>query len=137
MNAEGSGATVSAKIDGELLEQFDEWWGNADEIESRSEALRQLMRDAVGTPTYTSTPLAPPTDDETLEYGYRQLCRAANKDGIVREETALQVCCGGPRNLSKDEVKPLVLHKLADKGYLRFTSDFYGTNRIKLNGWNQ
>jgi hypothetical protein len=133
MNPSGS-ATVSLKADGELVESFDEWVESSS-YGSRSAALRGLMREAVdGSPT-TGTPLVPPSDDLLAE-SYRKLSRAANGDGVIRDDRAKRLLAGGSNNLSKGDVTDMVLLPLREMGYLRRRANLRGETAWKLNGWN-
>lgn len=133
LNESGPGATVSASgVPAELVETFDEWVEQS-RYESRSEALRDLMRQAVGNRPEFETPLEPPRDD-ALNHAYKRLVDAANNHGTIRHETALRVCTNGPRNLSKPEVEGLVLNNLRRRGYLQRLANLYGDAAWKLRG---
>lgn len=130
----GSGTSVSVKVNGDLLAAFDEWWQSG-KYESRSEALRALVRGAVNGHVDTSAPLQPPADD-LLAYGYERLVAVANPDGIIRDDTARKACTNGPRNLSKEEVPAMVLKPLTRRGYVTRLSNIYGHTSWKLHGWD-
>lgn len=131
-NPSGSGATLSAKVDGSLIEAFDQWCESGD-ISSRSEGVRVLLRDAVDGHAPQGLPRQPPVDDQ-LDYAYRQLVDAANGDGIVPVRGAKRVCSGGPRNMSKQEVFDMALKPLMRRGYLRRRSDLYGHTAFEVLG---
>lgn len=125
---------VSARIGGIRLEKFEK---HIDETgESKSELIRKGI-DAIlsGTMVESTPPLHPPAENH-LEYGYRQLFKAANADGYVKSDTAKRVCSGGPENIAKSEVYDLVLKKLLRRGYIKRTSNLYGDTAYKLTGWN-
>ena len=132
----GPGATVSASSVPEgLVDEFDDWVDRGDRFDSRSEAIRGLMRNAVGsTPEYV-TPLEPPRN-ERLARGYKRLCQAANKNGVVRRDSARKACTNGPQNLSKQEVDALVLEPLDRRGYITLQSNLYGDSAWKIVGWD-
>lgn len=131
----GPGATVSASsVPEPLIEDFDDWIARGDRFESRSEAIRALMGQAIGgTPEYV-TPLEPPKN-ERLARGYKRLCQAANSNGIVRPKTAKKACTNGPQNLNKKEVDALVLRPLNRRGYLNLQGNVYGDFAWKIVGW--
>jgi hypothetical protein len=128
-------ATVSLKADEELVDSFDEWVEGS-RFDSRSAALRGLMRDATDRPLDTGTPLVPP-DDELLGESYRKLCRASTGDGVIKHERARRVLAGGPENLSKSDVLDMVLRPLHRRGYLLRRANLYGATAWKLVGWDE
>jgi Arc/MetJ-type ribon-helix-helix transcriptional regulator len=123
----------SVRIHEDLLESFDEWVEDS-EHDSRSKAIRALMREAVDDSPEAATPLQPPAE-ERLAAPYRKLCRAASRDGLVPHQTALRVCAGGPENLSKGEVTDLVLRPLQRRGYLTREGNIYGESAWRLVRW--
>lgn len=135
MNDSGN-ATVSASVPSPILEEFDEWVEKSD-YESRSEALREVMRDASGGSAHFETPLRPPTEED-LEWAYRRLCQVASQHGVVRGDTAKRVCSGGRPGYSKEEAQALLIHKLHRRNYIRQISDSQGRNTAwKLVGWSE
>lgn len=134
LNPSGDGATVSASgVPEELIAEFDDWWEQSD-YDSRSQAIRGVMREAVDGPVETTTPLVPP-DEDRLEWGYRKLCAAANGSGVIKTKRAKRVCSNGPENLTKEEVPDLVLHPLRRRGYVRRLSNLYGAESWAIVGW--
>lgn len=124
----------SIRMHEDLLEEFDEWVEHSDH-DSRSKAVRALIRDAVESPPDTQTPLQPPTE-ERLAAAYRKLCLAASRDGIVKHETAIRICAGGSENLSKGEVTDLVLRPLQRRGYLTREGNLYGEHAWRIVRWD-
>lgn len=94
------------------------------------------MRDAVGgEPSSDIMPLRPPAERH-LAVSYRKLCQAAYPTGIVKKRTAERVCSNGPENLSKQEVRPLVLRPLDRRDYISHLSDpLYGRTSWEIVGW--
>jgi Arc/MetJ-type ribon-helix-helix transcriptional regulator len=135
MNPSGS-ATVSLKADGELVESFDEWVDGS-RYDSRSAALRGLMREAAEGSPDTGTPLVPPSDDDLLETAYRKLCRASNDDGVIKADRARRVLAGGAENLSKSDVTDMVLLPLRSRGYLSRRANLRGDVAWKIVGWDR
>lgn len=134
MNAGGSGATVSARIDRDVLEAFDEWWEDSDRFESRTDALQHAMKACLESNPAHETPLEPPEDDD-LRRSYLRLYRAANRDGVLPERAAINAAIRGSRqNLSKDEARPMVLKPLQRRGYIQMQSDYQGNVSYKLTG---
>lgn len=131
----GPGATVSASsVPEDLVDEFDDWVDRGNRFDSRSDAIRGLMRKAIGgTPEYV-TPLEPPRNDR-LARGYKRLCQASNANGVVRRDTAQKACTNGPQNLSKEEVDALVLKPLDRRGYITLQSNLYGDSAWKIVGW--
>lgn len=132
LNQSGN-ATVSLQASPDLVDQFDEWVADS-EYANRSEALRQLMREAAEAPTLRGTPLVPPSDDQ-LATAYQRLCAVANDDGIVRSKTADSVLAA-MLGVSATEVESLVLKPLQERRYIFQRSDVYGNHAWKINGWD-
>jgi len=125
----------SIRVHEDDLEAFDEWVENS-EYADRTKALRGLMREAAnGRPSSDLMPLVPPSE-ERLAVAYRKLCQAAYPNGIVQPSTAERVAANGPENLSKQEVLPLVLRPLDERGYLnQLTDPVYGRTAWRIVGW--
>jgi len=123
----------SVRIHEDLLSTFDEWVEES-EHDSRSKAIRALMREAVDDSPAAATPLQPPAE-ERLAAPYRKLVKATLRDGLVPHQMALRVCAGGPENLSKSEVPDLVLRPLQRRGYLSRECNIYGEAAWRLVRW--
>lgn len=128
----------SIRVHESLLDEFDGWVEESDRFENRTQALRALMQEAVdGEPASDLMPLVPPSE-QRLAVAYRKLCQAAYPNGIVQDRTAERVCANGPRNLSKQEVTPLVLRPLDDRGYVNQLADpLYGSTSWEIVGWQK
>jgi hypothetical protein len=113
---------VKFRADEQLVGEFDNSIGD----QNRSEKLRELMQEVVGGPSADDTPLMPPTD-ETLAEAYRHLCDVANRDGIIREDTALSVL-SSRLGRSKTEIRHTVLKNLDGDGYLIPRHSYSGRN---------
>ena len=61
-----SGTTVSVEFDADLLTAFDEWWQNGT-YESRSEALRVLVRNATNESVGSDDGIKTPSDPKLRE----------------------------------------------------------------------
>lgn len=125
---------VKFRADEPLVEAFDEWVEDS-EYASRNEALETLVGNVVEDGEELGTPLIPPRKSR-LSRAYKRLCMAANQNGVIRAKTARRACAGGPQNLSKDEVEPLLLRPLQDRGYLRRLANVHGDYAWKLVGWS-
>ena len=126
---------ISARLSGSRLEQFEAYLEEHDA--SKSDVIRKGI-DAVVSRSNDDhgLPLAPPSDDR-LEHAYRRLCAVANKNGIVRGDSARRVCAGGPESISKTEVPDLILRPLSRRGYVRRRANIYGGEAYKLVGWER
>lgn len=116
-----------------LLDAFDEFVAESSH-DSRTDALRSMMRQAVDSEPESQTPLDPPEDDR-LALGYQKLCRCASENGMVRPKSAESLLASA-LNVSKSEVKPTVLRPLANRGYLICHSNLYGHVAWEIVGWN-
>ena len=135
MNSEGGRATISLRLDGDLTERLDDWWEESDKFDSRSDAIRHAIREAIDGPPASETPMQPPQDDPDLERAYKRMYRAANTDGILPKHAAVRIAVQGSRqNLSKEEANPMILRPLKKRGYIRELGDWHGNTAIKLNG---
>ena len=126
---------ISARLSGSRLEQFEAYLEEHDA--SKSDVIRKGI-DAVVSRSNDDhgLPLAPPSDDR-LEHAYRRLCAVANKNGIVRGDSARRVCSGGPESIGKAEVPDLILRPLSRRGYVRRRANIYGGEAYKLVGWER
>lgn len=125
---------VKFRANESLVDDFDDWVENS-EYSSRNEALETLVGNVVESGEDLGTPLVPPSEPR-LSRAYKRLCMAANQSGVVRAKTARRACSGGSHNLAKDEVEPLLLRPLQERGYLRRLGNIHGDCAWKLVGWS-
>jgi len=124
--------TPSFSLPSDVWDEFEEI---ADERDSsRSEMIRQFVKDCVREPDEPDTPLFPPADDR-LATAYKRLVALSNDDGVARDQHAKSVL-GSVLGISKEEVEPVVLLDLQRRGYVRRLSNLYGRTSWKLVGWN-
>lgn len=125
---------VKFRADESMVDAFDEWVEES-EYSSRNEALETLVGNVVESGEQLGTPLVPPSEAR-LSRAYKRLCMAANRAGVVRAKTARRACAGGPNNLGKDEVDPLLLRPLHERGYISRLANVQGDTAWKLVGWS-
>ena len=105
--------TITVRLDEELKERY------RSKVDSMSGDLEEYIREAVNSgPEKRVTPIVPPAKPR-LRCGYEQLCAAASRNGVVRDDTATRVVSGGPENIAKNESRDLALKQLHRDGYIR------------------
>jgi hypothetical protein len=124
---------VKFRANESMVDAFDEWVEES-EYGSRNEALETLVGNIVEDGDELGTPLIPPSESR-LSRAYKRLCMAANQNGIVRSRTARRACAGGPNNLGKDEVEPLLLRPLHKRGYISRLANVQGDTAWQITGW--
>jgi len=100
---------MTVRVPADLLDEFDQ------EVDNRSERIRQLMRSVVERDPGDDS-LAPPHDDR-LAAAYRHLCSMANSDGLVSGRRASRELAARMPGVSKDTARD-PLRKLEDRGYI-------------------
>lgn len=116
---------VSFRVPDDLLEEFDE----AVEDQSRSEVLRQMMRNYVDAPGEDEG-LIPPQDDDMLARAYKALARHSGGAAMPPDEAKSIVArsVGVP----KEAISRRVLTPLRDRGYVEAVGNPYQETWLRV-----
>jgi len=108
---------VTVRVPKDLVEDYDDALGD----KSRSQAVREHMRETVSRPA-TDGGLVPPQDDEKLADAYRALRELAENGGSIPLDEARSVLAS-KANVPKESVSRRILKPLGERGYIRRTGD--------------
>lgn len=106
-----------------LVSDFDEFVTEHDEYSSRSEALRSLMRQEIGT-TDNDLPREPPKDDQ-LRAAYVRIVEMAGQSGTLPHDL-ITTELASDLGMSQKLVEHQIIHKLRRRGYLKQIANLYG-----------
>ncbi|WP_159900723.1 hypothetical protein [Salinirussus salinus] len=121
---------VKFRADKELVDAFDDYVDSS-EHDSRAQALRSAMRQAMGAAEPDRAPLQPPAD-ERLRTTYLALVDIANADGEITHELAVEEL---KQQLgAQDRMVNRRLKALSQDGYLLRLTSVYGGDAWRLAG---
>jgi len=106
---------VKFRVSESIVEQFDKMI-EGDEYESRSDALRVLMKREIGTSEEQAAPRDPPVEPDMRD-AYLRLISLASADGVVSHEIATQELAV-TQQIPERLVERRLLSHLRERGYL-------------------
>jgi Arc/MetJ-type ribon-helix-helix transcriptional regulator len=122
---------ASVRVDEDLLDDFDDAVDESTLWESRSEAIRDLIKTVVDNPDVEESDGRVPPADDDLADAYEMLRSVSVDDRWIPEERALGLLAQH-QSTSKDMARQTIIVPLVDLGYLARSNDMRGYTAIKV-----